>query len=310
MTTRLPPLTALRAFDAAARHMSFAAAAAELNVTPAALSFQIKSLEDHLGAKVFERHNRAVTLTEHGRILAPGARDGFATLSGAWAAARRSLDQGALSVTAGPAFSSEWLAPRMFKFALANPDIELRFNASLRMLDFDRDDVDIAIRYGTPRDDDLFSEQLFQDWLTPMMTADMAERYPTPEALASAPLIHQDDLRFLDPYPGWDAWFALFGIPAQAASGTHFSQSDHAMDFATSGGGIILGRASLAARKLADGRLVMPYRESLLPGATYRIVCARGAETRPDIAKFRDWVRTEIAALDGLAADQTLIPFP
>ena len=125
MNDRLPPLTALRAFDAAARHMSFAKAADELSVTPAALSFQIKSLEDHLGAQVFRRLNRAIELTEAGRALVPGTRDGFASLTAAWRGARRVTDTSTITVTAGPAFTAKWLAPRMFAFAQDHPDIEL-----------------------------------------------------------------------------------------------------------------------------------------------------------------------------------------
>ena len=113
MPDRLPPLTALRAFDAAARHMSFAKAAEELHVTPAALSFQIKSLEEHLGTQVFRRLNRAVELTEAGKALAPGVADGFQTLATAWRAAERTQDNHTLTVTAGPAFTAKWLAPRL-----------------------------------------------------------------------------------------------------------------------------------------------------------------------------------------------------
>src|SRR5210317_545459 len=119
MPDRLPPLTALRAFEAAARHMSFAKAADELNVTPAALSFQIKSLEEHLGAPLFRRLNRAVELTEAGRALSPGATEGFQALSAAWRAAQRLQDEQTLTVTAGPAFTAKWLAPRLYEFAQA-----------------------------------------------------------------------------------------------------------------------------------------------------------------------------------------------
>ena len=148
MADRLPPLTALRAFDAAARHMSFAQAAAELNVTPAALSFQIKSLEEHLGTPLFHRLNRAVQLTEAGHALAPDAQAAFETLSAGWRAALRTQDHQSLIVTAGPAFTAKWLAPRLFEFAQAHPEIELRFSASLRIMDFARDNIDVAIRFG------------------------------------------------------------------------------------------------------------------------------------------------------------------
>ena len=133
MVDRLPPLTALRAFEAAARHLSFAQAAAELNVTPAALSFQIKSLEAHLGTPVFRRLNRAVELTEAGRALSPAVTDGFETLSRAWRTTQRLGDNNTLTVTAGPAFTSKWLAPRLYDFARLHPEIELRVSASLRL---------------------------------------------------------------------------------------------------------------------------------------------------------------------------------
>ena len=154
MSDRLPPLTALRAFEAAARHMSFAKAAEELHVTPAALSFQIKSLEEHLGQPLFLRLNRAVRLTEAGRTLAPGVSDGFDTLTQAWRATRRLQNDTVLNVTAGPAFTAKWLAPRMYDFARAHPEIDLRFSATLRILDFERDDVDVAIRFSSSKTDE------------------------------------------------------------------------------------------------------------------------------------------------------------
>ena len=183
MTDRLPPLTALRAFEAAARHMSFARAAAELNVTPAALSFQIKSLEEHLGAPVFRRLNRAVELTEAGRTLAPGTTEGFTQLAAAWRAARRVTETRTITVTAGPAFTAKWLAPRMFDFAAGHPEIEMRFSASLRIMDFDRDDIDVAIRFGMGVDTGLFSVPLIQEWVTPLVAPSLAPDLKSPEDL-------------------------------------------------------------------------------------------------------------------------------
>ena len=183
MPDRLPPLTALRAFEAAARHMSFAKAAEELNVTPAALSFQIKSLEEHLGQPVFRRLNRAVELTEAGRVLAPGTSAGFDALGSAWRAARRLGDQSHLTVTSGPGFTSLWLAPRLFAFATAHPEIELRLSASLKILDFDRDEVDIAIRFGQGKTDGLFVKPLGTDWATPMVSPALAAKLKAPSDL-------------------------------------------------------------------------------------------------------------------------------
>ena len=179
MSDRLPPLTALRAFEAAARHMSFAKAADELNVTPAALSFQIKSLEEHLGQPVFHRLNRAVELTEIGALLTPGLESGFSEIASAWSRVRRFADQTILTVTAGPAFTALWLAPRLFTFAADHPDIELRFSASLKLVDFDRDDVDLAIRFGPRPDKALFSRALADEWATPMMSPELAKGVKT-----------------------------------------------------------------------------------------------------------------------------------
>lgn len=301
MSERLPPLTALRAFEAAARHMSFARAAEELNVTPAALSFQIKSLEDHLGQPVFRRLNRAVELTEAGRALAPGTQDGFAALTAAWRAARRLGATSSLTVTAGPALTAKWLAPRLFAFAAAHPEIELRFTASLRLMDFDRDDIDVAIRFGYPRDEaGLFATPILEDWVAPMMAPALAQDLRSPRDLLDLPMIHQDDLGFLSPPLDWAGWFKAAGINHGALPGAHFSQADHALDAAIAGGGVVLGRAVLAARDLAEGRLVMPFGTALISRANYRVLCRAGQQDKPAIAAFLGWLRQEAAALEGL----------
>lgn len=308
MTDRLPPLTALRAFDAAARHMSFSKAAAELNVTPAALSFQIKSLEEHMEAPLFRRLNRKVELTDAGRALAPGAADGFTALAAAWRAAKRTVDQTSLTITAGPAFTAKWLAPRLFKFAKANPEIELRFSATLRLMDFSRDDVDVAIRFGqTKEEPDLFSQPIISEWATPMMTPELAAEYPNPADLARASLLHQDDTQFLKPAVDWPAWFRAAKLPPRFASGARFSQADHALDAALSGGGVVLGRISLAEKDLREGRLVMPYKIGLKTDAGYRFVCPEGTEVRPQVRTFLEWMEGETASLEAFRDGMTII---
>lgn len=307
MAEYLPPLTALRAFDAAARHLSFAKAADELSVTPAALSFQIKNLEEHLGAPVFRRLNRAVELTELGRALKPGLSDGFHTINKTWHAARRQLDETTLTVTAGPAFTAKWLAPRMFRFAQQNPDIELRFSASLRIMDFDRDEVDLAIRFGPGNDEGLFSEVMLEDWVTPMMHPDLAATYQTPKDLLKAPLIHDDNSLFLDSRPDWITWFRMVELEHEPDHGPHFSQADHAIDLALEGGGVVLGRGSIAERALKDGRLIAPFKPTLNIGGQYRFVCPLGAENRPTIARFRAWVMEELESLRALTAERAPI---
>ncbi len=294
MSPRLPPLTALRAFEAAARHMSFAKAAEELSVTPAALSFQIKSLEDHLGAPLFNRLNRAVSLTEAGATLAPGCRAAFSELSAAWATTLSLQDISSLTVTAGPAFTAKWLAPRLYEFAQAHPEIELRFSAAMRLMDFNRDQIDVAVRFGYGPDPGLYSLPLAEEWVTPVMTPELAKRFPTVESLRDAVLIMDQSIDFLHLPCQWENWFHAVGMPPITPHGPKFSQADHAVDATLTGVGVTLARRSLVIKDLMEGRLVAPYGVALDTGARFRFLCRDGAENRPQIAAFRDWVLAEI----------------
>lgn len=308
MSNRLPPLTALRAFDAAARHMSFANAADELNVTPAALSFQIKSLEEHLGAPLFRRLNRAVELTEAGQTLAPGAAEAFRTLATAWSATRRLQDNTTLTVTAGPAFTAKWLAPRLYEFAQAHPEIDLHFSATLRMVDLARDDVDVAIRFGYGPDEGVYSIPLREEWMTPVMTPELAERFPTPESLCDAPLLFDDSIDFLRPRCDWPAWFRAVGMSFKPEHGTHFSNADHAVNAALAGAGVTLGRRAMVVKDLNEGRLVAPFKVALQTKARFRFLCQQGMQDRPQITAFRDWVLAEIEKTAHISDEFKIIP--
>ena len=297
MSIALPPLTALRAFDAAARHMSFARAADELNVTPAALSFQIKSLEDHLGAPLFIRLNRAVELTDAGRALAPDAKDAFEQLAAGWRAAQRTQDHQPLTVTAGPAFTAKWLAPRLFEFAQSHPEIELRFSASLRIMDFIRDNIDVAIRFGYGPDPGLFA----------VPTPEMATRFPTPQSLKDAVLIVDSSIDFVKPAINWQVWFKAMKVQITPTYGPRFSQADHAVDAALAGVGVVLGRRALVIKDMAEGRLVAPFPCALRTGARFRFLCPEGAETRPQVVAFKSWMLDEIAKTQAIADAMTLI---
>ncbi|MEP5155410.1 transcriptional regulator GcvA [Planktotalea sp.] len=304
---RLAPFTALRAFEAAARHLSFADAAAELNVTPAALSFQIRSLEDHLGAPVFHRRNRAVDLTEIGTALYPEVAEGLTTLNRAWSSARRRVTASNLTITAGPAFTSKWLAPRMFTFAQANPDLELRFSATLRILDFARDEIDVAIRFGMHETPGQFNDVILQEWVTPVMHPDLAKQIEAPDDLLSLPFIYDESMNFLDDWTGWPTWFNAMGMDKTAKPGPQFSQADHATDLALSGGGVLLGRASLCEKALEAGNLVAPFKQSIrLPGQ-YRLTCPMGMEATPAIQRLRDWLSTELESLHALTATREFL---
>lgn len=308
MSDRLPPLTALRAFEAAARHMSFAKAAAELNVTPAALSFQIKSLEEHLGQPLFHRLNRAVELTEAGRTLLPGTSDGFNALTAAWRSVKRLTDAASLTVTAGPAFTAKWLAPRLYDFAQAHPEIELRFSASLRIMDFNRDDIDVAIRFGYGPDTGLFSEPLSEEWMTPVMTPALAREVSQPSDLLKMTLLHDDSVAFLNPPCDWNAWFRAAGVTADVTSGPRFSQADHAIDAALSGGGVVLARASLAYQDIKAGRLVAPTGVGISTEARFRFICPKGAETRPQIAAFKAWIMEQADEIRSFGKGRKIVP--
>jgi len=288
--------------------MSFAKAAEELHVTPAALSFQIKSLEEHLGTRVFLRLNRAVELTEAGNALAPGVGEGFQTLAAAWRAAERVTDNHTLTVTAGPAFTAKWLAPRLYEFARAHPEVELRFSASLKMMDFGRDAIDVAIRFGYGPDTGLYSLPLAEEWVCPVMTPALAERYPTPQSLTEAPLIFDDSINFLELRSDWETWFRAMGIDFAPTHGPRFSQADHAVDAALAGVGVVLGRRALVVRELDEGRLVAPFPTALDTGVRFRFLCADGAQTRPQIAAFRDWIIAEIAKTEHITDTLTRVP--
>ena len=263
-------------------------------MTPAALSYQIKALETELGQPVFRRLNRAVELTEAGRCLAPGATDAFNTLSSAWRSTKRLTDSGVLTVTAGPAFTSKWLAPRMYEFAQAHKEIELRFLATLRLIDFDRDEVDVAIRFGLGHDKDVYSRPLIEEWMTPMMTPAMAEEFDTPEKLNEAMLIHDDSISFFKLPTDWAAWSTAAKVDMDTSHGPRFSQADHAIDAAVAGAGVVLGRVSLATRALEAGRLVAPFEVGLISESQFRFICPQGNEKRPHIAAFEAWVLEEI----------------
>lgn len=302
------PLTALRAFEAAARHLSFSRAAEEMGLTPAALSFQIKQLEDLLGQPVFLRHHRKLSLTPLGETLLPGTRGGLEQIRTAWQDARRSLSSSILTVTAGPAFTSKWLSPRLFGFARAHPEIELRLVASLRVMDLRRDGIDVAIRYGLPGAKGLFCHAMMpDDWHSPMMSPEMAARFPTPESLREAPLLHLRDLDFIQPSPNWAGWFRAAGLGKPPAGGTTFSHHDHGIDAAIAGAGIIMGRWSIAHDHLVTGRLVAPFPLSLTSPAAFRFICQQGTETRPHIRAFRDWLDREIAQMTPMSEGRDLL---
>jgi len=174
----------------------------------------------------------------------------------------------------------------------------LRFSAGLKLVDFARDDVDVAIRFGQRRDPEHYCKPLLSEYMAPMVAPELAAQITTPQDLTKLPLIGQDDTSFLQPPANWRSFFAALGIEA-TPSGPRFSQADHAVDAALSGAGAVLGRLSLTEAHLREGRLVIPVPYAMHTGGSYRLVCPRGNETRPQVAQFMDWVARE---MEGIAA--------
>ena len=300
-----PPLNALRAFEAAARHLSLTRAALELNVTPGALSHQIRGLEDHLGLKLFDRGVRSITLTAAGKALHPGLHAGFVHIRDALASLSRLGDARVLVVSTPPGFTSKWLAPRLYRFSIANPEIDVRVSSSISNANFISDGVDAAIRnlpIGGARDDALEVEKLFDQSLMPVCSPALVEKhgpFTSPDMLKGVPLIHDDSLSSRADMPTWADWFAAAGVrDADVGRGLRFNSADHALDATVQGAGVLLALDALAYDDLRTGRLVMPFELTLPSGRCYSFVCPKRARDSANVQAFRAWLRQEAAALD------------
>lgn len=306
MVKSLPPLNALRAFEAAARHMSFAKAAEELNVTPAALSHQMKTLEDHLGVTLFTRGARAITLTESGRLLHPGTQAAFDHLRTAVERLARRNTGRVLVISAGPGFTAKWLAPRLYRFVEAHPDIDARVSASPVPVDLATGDIDVAIRVSLGDHPGLHVEQLMEERMLPLCSPRLLEGahgLNTPADLARFPLIHID---LPLPFPQgatWAYWLEQAGVTGiDPDRGLRFNVVDHALDAAIAGAGVVMGHKVIASYDIAARRLVCPFGPELpMFGRHYHLVCAKGHENRPKVRAFRDWLTAEIARPDAAA---------
>jgi len=303
-TGHLPPLSALRAFEAAARLRSFTKAAGELNVTPAAISHQIHALEADLGVRLFERKARSTELTASARLLLPGLSDAFAGIQAAVRRLRAHNDTGTLTVTASPSIAAKWLVLRLHRFQAQHPDIDVRISTSDEIVDLTRGDFDLAIRYGTGRYPGLDVELLMHNEVFPACSPALLERGPplrTPDDLRHHALIH-DQAVDRDPLaPTWAMWLKAAGVKdAPAAAGLTFSVGYMALDAAIAGHGVVLAYSTIAAGDLAAGRLVRLFSLALPDLFAYYIVTAPGALARPKVRAFRDWLRQEAdAAPDG-----------
>src|SRR5689334_22487684 len=278
MRPRLPPLNALKAFEAAARHESFTRAAEELCVTQGAVSHQVKALEAELALKLFNRERQRLIITEAGRDYLAVVRDALDRIASGTERLLQRQNSGVLTVSTSPNFAAKWLVHRLGRFADAHPGIDLRVSASLHHVDFAREDVDVAIRHGEGQFPGLdvarlCAEELFPVCSPKLLTGMSALRQPSD--LANHPLIHVND------HQDWTRWLAAAGIAAQPLHGPVLNQTSMAIDAAADGQGIALARSALAMGDLLSGRLVRPFAFALPLAYAYWIVCPKATAKLP-----------------------------
>jgi LysR family glycine cleavage system transcriptional activator len=295
---RLPPLNALRAFEAVARHLSMKLAADELHVTPAAVSHQIKGLERHLGVTLFRRLNRALLLTDEGQLCLPGVREGFERLARAMDPLRARERRSVLVASVAPSFATRWLVPRLDRLAAAHPDLELRITAEMSLADFRRDDVDVGIRFGAGQYPGLRADKLFSDTVVPMCSPRLTagrRALRRPADLLRYTLLHDDSLNADSTAPDWASWLKAAGVDdPNPYRGPHFNQTDHALQAAINGLGVVLSRRTIAESDFAEGRLVAPFDLDLPLSFAYHLVCPELLADRPKVVAFREWLLSEL----------------
>ena len=295
MAERLPPLSALRTFEAAARHLSFTRAAEELHVTQAAVSHQIKGLEADLGARLFRRLNRCLLLTDEGQLLVPSVRRAFDELAAGVERVRERCCGGALTISTTPSIAANWLASRLGRFQALRPEFEIRLMATPRLVEFAREGVDCGIRYGFGDWPGLLAERLFNATLTPVCSPRLLEG---PEPLREpADLARHTLLHALDDMDDWRLWLRAAGaLGIDPQRGPKFELMPLALQAAISGTGVAITRGPLADEALAAGLLVQPFDLELPSECAYYFVVPELRAEQPKIQAFRAWLLEEVAA--------------
>ena len=298
MPRRLPPLNAMRAFEAAARHGAIARAAEELAVTPSAVSEQVRLLEARLGVKLFHRRAQGVALTSEGAALLPGLTDAFDRLAAVSDSLgeRRRRTRVALSLL--PSLAAAWLVPRLPQLRVDLPGIELHVRAERQIVDFAREDVDVAIRFGAGPFRDLVAQRLMGESVFPVCSPALAHG-PRPlrgfADLQRHTLLHDIDAP-RQPWLSWQAWFARAGLaPSAASSGLFFNDSMVILSAAIDGQGIALGRGPMVHEHLARGRLVRVLEQEWPAEWSYWAVAPQGHMRRPAVRDLVEWLKAQAA---------------
>lgn len=295
MSTRLPSLNGLRAFEAAARHLSFTNAASELNVTQTAISHQIKRLEDELGLKLFVRQNRALALTPQGHDYLPGVRAAFNDLRLATDRLKRRDNDHVLTVSTLASMASKWLLPRISAFQKAHPDIDVRITTSTSMVDFKSSDVDAAIRYGRGQWPGLRADWLTADDLFPVCSPALRSGKKAllkPQDLADYTLLHSSGGYDDD----WRLWLTAAGLPADISKqpGLTFDMIFMTLQAAIDGLGVAIGRTTYVEGDLAKGRLVVPFDMRMPADAGFYLVSPEASSDSRKLKAFRDWLLSQV----------------
>jgi LysR family transcriptional regulator, glycine cleavage system transcriptional activator len=297
MARRLPPLNALRAFEAAARHGSFSAAAQELRVTDSAVSQQVRTLERYLGTRLFKRLPRGLLLTELGSTYLPVLTAGFDRLSEATTRLRSGGVGGLLTVAALPAFASGWLLPRISRFRERYPRIDLLLKTGRALADFRREDVDVAIRFGTGGGNDTKSIFLLAEEVFPVASPTLVAPSLMPMSvgdLRMLPLLHDVDGHPAQPWLSWQGWFERAGVDSPTAlRGLKFTDSIVLLSAAVAGLGVALGRGPNIEGLLARGQLVRLTQDSWKAAWSYNLVAPPANFSRPHVRAFVEWIVAE-----------------
>ncbi len=294
MPRQLPPLNALRAFEAAARHLSFARAAEELHVTPAAISQQIKLLEDHLGVALFLR-GKKVALSEAALAVLPAVSESFDQIEQAMLKARPSTLGNTLVITLPPAFAARWLIPRLDDFQSRHPEIDLRLDATKRPVNFEVEDVDLAIRFGAGNYPGLLSERLMPETIVPVAAPALAAAIRTPEDLARCTLLEDDWHIENGMFPDWTTWLATLGVSNAELRIRHFGDANLVIQAANAGLGVTLAWYSLVVDDLRGGRLVHLLDQTTPSTLGYDLVIPPNRAALPKVAAFRNWLLEQSA---------------
>jgi LysR family glycine cleavage system transcriptional activator len=302
---RLPPLNALRAFEAAARHLNFSRAADELSVTPGAVSQQIQNLEDYVGVSLFKRTPKGLLLTDAAQTALPALREAFDRLAEAASLLTAAVDGRRLTLTAPPSFAAKWLVPRLKRFEESYPQVDVWLSADMEIVDFAAGEIDLAIRYGAGRYPGLELQRLLSETVILVASPELIAQNPLDrlEDLARHILLHDGSPDADESCPDWSMWLAARGVRGVDGSrGPRFNQSSLVIEAAAGGRGVALAKRTLAQDDLDSGRLIAPLQIATAVDFAYYLVHPKVKGRLPQVKAFVTWIGAEAAAHEAALA--------